>query len=107
MKTEERVQTYTSNVEPTAGDKRRREDEHGPTPHPSSRSTNSGQTMGNGTFMQAALGPGMGMMQHGGQQMAGFDALYIGDLQWVRDFVVYLPVNVVLKLFSCFFSSAC
>jgi hypothetical protein len=47
--------------------------------------------MGNGAFMQgamqAAVASGMGMMQPGG---GGFDALYIGDLQWVRDFVINL-----------------
>lgn len=92
MKTEERVQTYTSNVEPATGDKRQREDDHGPTPHPSSRSNSNGQTMGNGAFVQGTAG--MAMMQPG-----GYDALYIGDLQWVRHFVVYHHVNVPLKLF--------
>ena len=94
MKTEERVQTYTSDVEPTTGDKRQRDDDHGPNPHPSSRSSGSGQAMGNGAFIQGTTG--MAMIQPGG--VGGYDALYIGDLQWVRYFVVYHHVDV-LKLF--------
>lgn len=98
MKTEERVQTYTSDVEPTTGDKRQREDDHGPNPHPSSRSSSNGQAMGNGAFMQGSTG--MAMMQPG---VTGYDALYIGDLQWVRHFVVYHHVDVPLKrLFICY-----
>jgi hypothetical protein len=94
MKTEERVQTYTSDVEPATGDKRQREDDHGPTPHPSSRSSSNSQAMGNGAFMQGTTG--MAMMQTGG--VPGYDALYIGDLQWVRHFVVYHHLDVPLKL---------
>lgn len=79
MKTEERVQSYTTQVEPTTGDKRRRDDQDTkPQPPPSSRaSSGSGnQNAMNGSYMQPqqmsnSQGPGMN------------DSLYIGDLQWV------------------------
>ncbi|KAF8969113.1 hypothetical protein BDZ97DRAFT_1654106 [Flammula alnicola] len=77
MTTEERVQSYTSGVEPMTGDKRQRDDDHAPNPHPNSR-PNSGNGLmqqQNGSFMPAAQMTSV-------QAMAGYDALYIGDLQW-------------------------
>ncbi|KDR78798.1 hypothetical protein GALMADRAFT_244356 [Galerina marginata CBS 339.88] len=84
MPTEQRVQTYMSNVEPSTGDKRRRDqddDQHSNSRTGGGPSGGGGlmqqqQAMMNGNYMQ---GMGAGM-----QSMAqpGMDALYIGDLQW-------------------------
>lgn len=72
----ERVQSYMSKVEPVTGDKRQREDiDQNGIPHPSSRST-SGSSVSNGNYI-SNVGNG-GQVQ----SMSGYDALYIGDLQW-------------------------
>jgi hypothetical protein len=74
---EERVQSYTSKIEPVTGDKRQREDgDQNGVPHPSSRS-NSATGIPNSNYVSN--------MGNGGQvqSMSGYDALYIGDLQWV------------------------
>jgi len=70
----ERVQSYTSKVEPVTGEKRQREDnDQNGIPHPSSRSNSgSGINIPNGNYMS--------IVGNGGQ--SGYDALYIGDLQW-------------------------
>ncbi|PPQ68705.1 hypothetical protein CVT25_012106 [Psilocybe cyanescens] len=88
MATEERVQTYVSNTEPMTGDKRQRDrdDEQGHS-YPNSRSNSGaggsghGQAAANGNFMQQAAMQMQGA-QSVAQAMPGYDALYIGDLQW-------------------------
>ncbi|KAF5359734.1 hypothetical protein D9756_003047 [Leucocoprinus leucothites] len=86
----EKVQTVTSTVEPSTGDKRPREDDselqHINQP-PATRSPQDNTTgAGNGASV-AYSGGGvqpMGGVQMGnpGGQGQGYDALYIGDLQW-------------------------
>ncbi|PPQ76555.1 hypothetical protein CVT26_013267 [Gymnopilus dilepis] len=80
MRTEERVQSYTPDVEPSTGDKRQRDrsDDSGHA-HPSSRS-NSGQGNGNGNGPMPLMNGGY--IPVGGGAQAGMDALYIGDLNW-------------------------
>lgn len=102
MTAEEQVQTLTTQVEPLTGDKRPREDgftDEGLSPPPASRSNNNNnfgngvtafqqqqQHQMNGNFMQSMMaGGGLQLMQTNGvPTMPGHDALYIGDLQWVR-----------------------
>jgi hypothetical protein len=103
MTAEEQVQTFTTQVEPLTGDKRPREDgltDEGLSPPPASRSNNNNNNFGNGAaafqqqqqqqmsgnFMQSMMaGGGLQLMQTNGvPTMPGHDALYIGDLQWVR-----------------------
>lgn len=121
MNAEEQVQTLTSQVEPITGDKRRREDsvmDEKPLPPPASRNNSLGnsavgfqqqqqQPMMNGNFMQSMMaGGGLQLMQTNGvPTMPGHDALYIGDLQWVRLLCRLLPSCVHLSkfLFSCRF----
>lgn len=82
----EKVSTLTSNVEPSIGDKRPREDDseqHHANQPPASRSPQSSGSSGNG----ASYAPMM-VMQTGGGSGQGYDALYLGDLQWVRSFLV-------------------
>ncbi|KAG5637547.1 hypothetical protein H0H81_004178 [Sphagnurus paluster] len=81
---QEPVESMVSNVEPNAGDKRTREDEHERNPSPPSRPSAAGaitaQNQVGANFMphtQMMNGGGMGMAMGG-----GYDALYIGDLQW-------------------------
>ncbi|KAF9532646.1 hypothetical protein CPB83DRAFT_890832 [Crepidotus variabilis] len=73
----ERVQSYTTKVEPLTGDKRQREDgDQNGAPHPTSRSTSGSGGSPNamdGTYSLPAVQA---------QPVAGYDALYIGDLQW-------------------------
>ena len=105
---EEQVQTLTTQVEPITGDKRRRED--GPTDErplapPASRSNNPGtgnsaaafqqQQPMNGTFMQS-------MITNNVPTIPGHDALYIGDLQWVRLLCRLLSSCVYLSKFVFF-----
>lgn len=101
MKTEgEPVQSYTGDVEPTTGDKRQRDrtDDSGHA-HPSSRSNSSSgngngpMPMMNGNYMQ-------GGGASGGGPQSGMDALYIGDLQWVRTCVVYSACAYFSQRFS-------
>ena len=88
---EEQVQSYTSKIEPVTGEKRQREDnDQNGIPHPSSRSNNGSGS--NGNYMSNVGNVGQV------QSMSGYDALYIGDLQWVCYFVTYF--DVFLK--SCF-----
>ncbi|PPQ76150.1 hypothetical protein CVT26_011800 [Gymnopilus dilepis] len=79
MRTEERVQSYTPDVEPSTGDKwqRDRSDDSGHA-HPSSRS-NSGQGNGNGNGPMPMMNGGY--IPVGGGAQAGMDALYIGAAQ--------------------------
>lgn len=90
-----------SKVEPNTGDKRPREDDHHERiASPASRQADANNTqaspqmqggsqisnqMGNGNFMQMGqhMG-GMQLMNNGASDIPGYDALYIGDLQWVR-----------------------
>lgn len=75
---EERVQSYTSKVEPVTGEKRLREDnDQNGIPHPSSRSTSGSGSIPNGNYTTNMATTGQV------QSMSGYDALYIGDLQWV------------------------
>ncbi|KAF9480003.1 hypothetical protein BDN70DRAFT_655280 [Pholiota conissans] len=76
MKTEEQVRSYTSSHEPATGDKRSRDEDHAAIPHPSSR------TNGGGAKMESKAEEFLPSMVGDGQAMAGYDALYIGDLQW-------------------------
>ncbi|KAF9445514.1 hypothetical protein P691DRAFT_762417 [Macrolepiota fuliginosa MF-IS2] len=79
----EKVSTMMSAVEPSTGDKRPREDDsdavHYANQPPANRSP---QGNGDGSANAGAYGHSVGPMagvQMGGQ---GYDALYIGDLQW-------------------------
>lgn len=78
MKTEEQVQSYTSTYEPATGDKRQRDEDHTAMPHPTSR------TNGGGAKVESKTEEFMTPMVGDVQAMPGYDALYIGDLQWVR-----------------------
>jgi len=81
MQFEEKVQTYTSNPDPVTGEKRQRDrdDDQGQM-HPNTRSSSgTGGSQADSGFAQA-------MQQSGVPAVSGFDALYIGDLQWVRLF---------------------
>ncbi|KAG6817262.1 hypothetical protein H0H87_010923 [Tephrocybe sp. NHM501043] len=109
----EPVETMISNVEPSTGDKRVREDDHERMPSPASRQNTAGinhqdssmqggnqmNQMTNGSY--ASMGQQMGMMSGGG--MPGYDALYIGDLQWwttdedLRRVAANLRVEIALK----------
>jgi hypothetical protein len=95
MKTEEQVQSYTSNFEPATGDKRQRDEDHTAIPHPASRTNGAKGEAKNEDFMPA------GQMGGDVQAMPGYDALYIGDLQWVRSLVAYSHVLLVPK--NCVF----
>lgn len=110
MPQEEEISTLTTPSEPAVGDKRPREEDDtkqeqlspGPQtalrPNPATQQVQSianGNYNGNGVGM--GMNPGMGMAQAmaPGQDMSGMgnDALYIGDLQWVRlslAFYVYM-----------------
>ena len=117
MNSEEQVQTLTTQVEPLTGDKRRREDamDEGPLPPSAPRSNNF--AMGNNNvalmqqqqqqqqqnFMQSMMAGGLDLMQQNNNGlMPGHDALYIGDLQWVRLFCRLLssPVHLSEVCFS-------
>ncbi|KAF8183396.1 hypothetical protein BJ912DRAFT_976367 [Pholiota molesta] len=76
MKTEEQVQSYTSNFEPATGDKRQRDEDHTAIPHPASRTNGAKGEAKSEDFMPS------GQMGGDVQAMPGYDALYIGDLQW-------------------------
>ena len=100
MTTREQVQTLTTPVEPLTGDKRHREDgvmDEGLSLPPASRNNNNfgnnpavfqqqQQSMMNENFMQSMMAGGrLQLMQNNADPiMPGHDALYIGDLQWVR-----------------------
>ncbi|KAG6861107.1 hypothetical protein C0995_003836 [Termitomyces sp. Mi166 len=113
------VETMVSKVEPNTGDKRPREDDHHERiASPASRqaAVNNQQAspqmqggnqmsnqMDNGGYMQ--LGQPMGGMQmmNNGSGIPGYDALYIGDLQWwttdedLRRVAASLRVDIALK----------
>ncbi|KAF8071657.1 hypothetical protein FPV67DRAFT_1560467 [Lyophyllum atratum] len=90
---QEAVDTVISAIEPNAGDKRSRDDDHDGNPPPASRqsassahgqqqdSTMSGPNPAANyiALNQQAMG---GQMMNGGGMDTGYDALYIGDLQW-------------------------
>jgi hypothetical protein len=118
MTTTEQVRTLTTPVEPLTGDKRHREDgvmdEGPPSLPPASRNGNNNfgnnpagfqqqqQSMMNGNFMQSMMAGGrLQLIQNNGDPiMPGHDALYIGDLQWVRLLCRLLSTCVYLsKLF--------
>lgn len=123
MTTIEQVRALTTPVEPLTGDKRHREDgvkDEGPSLPPASRNNNNfgnnpavfqqqqqqQQPMMNENFMQSMMAGGrLQLMQNNVDQiMPGHDALYIGDLQWVRLLCRLLSTcTSVLKCFSCRF----
>ncbi|KAF5379808.1 hypothetical protein D9615_005689 [Tricholomella constricta] len=92
---QEAVDTMVSVIEPNAGDKRPREDDHDGNPSPTSRPAASGAGLQNPSthgvnqmannygamvpVTQQVMGGQMMNMNGGGM---GYDALYIGDLQW-------------------------
>ncbi|KAG6898644.1 hypothetical protein C0993_005381 [Termitomyces sp. T159_Od127] len=114
------VETMISKVEPNTGDKRPREDDHHERiASPASRQADANSTqgspqmqggnqvsnqMGNGNFMQMGqhMG-GMQLMNSGASEIPGYDALYIGDLQWwttdedLRRIAATLRVDIALK----------
>ncbi|KAG6885481.1 hypothetical protein C0992_005122, partial [Termitomyces sp. T32_za158] len=117
---EDSVETMISKVEPNVGDKRPREDDHHERiASPASRQADANKTqaspqmqggnqlsnqMGNGDFMQMGqhIG-GMKLMNNGASDIPGYDALYIGDLQWwttdedLRRIAATLRVDIALK----------
>ena len=99
MTTREQVRSLTTPVEPVTGDKRQREDgvmDEGPSLPPASRNNNNlgsnpatfqhQQSVMNENLMQSMIAGGrLQLMQNNGDpSMPVHDALYIGDLQWVR-----------------------
>jgi len=100
----EPVDTMISAVEPNVGDKRLRDDDHDRNPAPASRQSASGghaqqqdipvqgvsqnqmasSNYGGGGAMAVNQQAMAGQMMNGGGMGMGYDALYIGDLQWVR-----------------------
>ncbi|KAG5336918.1 hypothetical protein C0989_011537 [Termitomyces sp. Mn162] len=112
------VETMVSKVEPVTGDKRPREDDHERIASPASRqaAVNNQQAsphmggnqmsnqLSNGGYMQMGqpMG-GMQMMNSGGGGIPGYDALYIGDLQWwttdedLRRVAASLRIDIALK----------
>lgn len=95
MRTEEQIQSYTSNIEPQTGNKRQRDEDHTSNPHPNSRSISGNGSLENGNFMPGALAASNAPVH----AMPGYDALYIGDLQWVRYFVRCPHVYIISKMF--------
>jgi len=83
----EKVSTLTSTVEPSTGDKRPREDDseqHYDNQSSASRSPQRVNAItGSGAGGAYASAPMSGSSNPGGHGQ-GYDALYIGDLQWVR-----------------------
>ena len=101
MATIEQVRSLTTPVEPATGDKRNREDgavDEGGSLPPASRNNNNNfgnnpaafqqqqQPMMNENFIQTMMGGSrlQQMQNNGDPSMPVHDALYIGDLQWVR-----------------------
>ncbi|KAG6853478.1 hypothetical protein C0991_004094 [Blastosporella zonata] len=100
-----------SKVEPSTGDKRVREDDHHERiPSPASRQSAVGskqdspiQSQGQSQMVggYVPMGQQMGMMS--GSGIPGYDALYIGDLQWwttdedLRRIAASLRVDIALK----------
>ena len=120
MTTREQVQALTTPVEPQTGDKRNREEgDEEPSLPPASRSNNNfgnnpatfqqqQQSMLPANFMQSMMG--QQMQNNGDPSMPVHDALYIGDLQWVRLLCRLLSTCVHLSklfflLFRLFFPS--
>ena len=120
MTTREQVRALTTPVEPATGDKRHREDgvmDEGPSLPPASRNNNNfgnnpaafqqqQQSMMNENLMQSMMAGGrLQLMQNNGDpSMPVHDALYIGDLQWVRLLCRLLSTCVHLsKLFFLLF----
>jgi hypothetical protein len=121
MTTREQVQALTTPVEPVTGDKRHREDsvmDEGSSLPPASRNNNNNfgnnpaafqqQQSMNENFVQTMMAGGrLQLMQNNGDpNMPVHDALYIGDLQWVRLLCRLLSTCVHLsKLFFLVVSS--
>ena len=119
MVTSEQVRALTTPVEPLTGDKRNREDgvmDEGPSLAPASRNNNNNfgnnpatflqqqQSMMNENFVQSMIGGRLQMQNNGDSSMPVHDALYIGDLQWVRLLCRLLSTCVHLsKLFFLLF----
>ena len=121
MTTIEQVRSLTTPVEPLTGDKRNREDgvmDEGSSLPPASRNNNNNignnpaafqqqqQPMMNENFIQSMMVGRLQQMQNNGDpSMPVHDALYIGDLQWVRLLCRLLSTCVHLSklFFSCCF----
>ncbi|KAG6907161.1 hypothetical protein DXG01_010286 [Tephrocybe rancida] len=115
QRSHEPVETMVSQVEPNAGDKRPREDDHHErTASPASRQS-AGSNQQNSPVLGAnqmanqiansgynAMGQTMGGVVSG-SGIPGYDALYIGDLQWwttdedLRRIAASLRVEIALK----------
>ncbi|KAG5642026.1 hypothetical protein DXG03_003773 [Asterophora parasitica] len=78
----EAVDTMVSDVEPSTGDKRPREDDHEGNPSPASRPAIAGGLANNNYGSPMAINQQAMMNMNGGGGGMGYDALYIGDLQW-------------------------
>lgn len=79
----EKVSTLTSTVEPSTGDKRPREDDLEQHHGNQSLASHSPQRA-TGNSANAAYASTMNNLLNSGSHGQGYDALYIGDLQWVR-----------------------
>lgn len=99
---EDEIPTLTTKNEPAVGEKRSRDDDEqhdirSPSLEHASRPNPATQPPHNEAYNSNGMGPGMlqqnMMLGHDMSGMDGNDALYIGDLQWVRLFTVIFLVH--------------
>jgi len=86
----EKVSTLTSTVEPSTGDKRPREDDS--EQYRGNQSLASPQRAA-GNSANVAYASTMNSLLNSGSHGQGYDALYIGDLQWVRVLLLRFRVS--------------